>query len=156
LVFLREVNGMLVLTRKKNERIFIDVDDGKRIILTVGSIGGDRVRIGIDAPPEVLIRREELVDPVASASTTTSTTTTATTTKAVEALVRARIAERIETEAIHPATGHSTAIPLGLSVGPLPTTAFRVEAGGWACSCWLDSTDEYAAYFGVRFIGRLR
>ncbi len=47
---------MLVLSRKLNETIVID--GGIRI--TVVGVRGDQVRIGIEAPPEVTILREEL------------------------------------------------------------------------------------------------
>ena len=46
---------MLVLTRKTNERICI----GDNITLTVVKIDGRKVRLGIEAPKEVIIRREE-------------------------------------------------------------------------------------------------
>lgn len=49
---------MLVLSRKKSERIFI----GDDIVLTVTQIQGDKVRLGIDAPPEIKILREEVAD----------------------------------------------------------------------------------------------
>lgn len=48
---------MLVLSRRSQERIYLD--DG-RIELTVLRIEGNRVRLGITAPPEVSIRREEV------------------------------------------------------------------------------------------------
>ncbi len=48
---------MLVLSRKKSERIFI----GEEIILTICEIKGDRIKIGIDAPKDVNIVREELL-----------------------------------------------------------------------------------------------
>jgi len=47
---------MLVLSRKKNERIFIRDD----IIVTVLKIWTDKVRIGIEAPRDVPIHREEV------------------------------------------------------------------------------------------------
>lgn len=47
---------MLVLTRRRNETIVID---GK-IRVTVLGIKGGQVQIGIDAPPEVSIDREEV------------------------------------------------------------------------------------------------
>lgn len=49
---------MLVLTRKKDEDIII----GEDIRISVVSIDGDRVRIGIDAPEELTILRAELLD----------------------------------------------------------------------------------------------
>lgn len=48
---------MLVLTRKENQRIFI----GENICLTIVAIERDRIRIGIEAPREVPIWREELM-----------------------------------------------------------------------------------------------
>jgi carbon storage regulator len=49
---------MLVLTRKVGERIRV----GESIDVVVTEIRGDKVRLGIEAPPEVKILREELVD----------------------------------------------------------------------------------------------
>lgn len=48
---------MLVLTRKQAESIWIGPD----IELTVLAIGRSRVRLGISAPAQYLVRREELV-----------------------------------------------------------------------------------------------
>jgi carbon storage regulator len=47
---------MLVLSRKIGERILV----GDQVIITVTAICGARVRLGITAPPHVLVRREEL------------------------------------------------------------------------------------------------
>ena len=47
---------MLVLTRKVGERILI----GENITVTVVKLTSGGVRIGIDAPPEVAVVREEL------------------------------------------------------------------------------------------------
>lgn len=47
---------MLVLSRKSEERILI----GDAITIQVLGIQGDRVKIGIEAPRELKIRREEL------------------------------------------------------------------------------------------------
>ncbi len=47
---------MLVLTRKVQERIQI----GEQITITVVRVQGQAVRIGIDAPQEIPIRRAEL------------------------------------------------------------------------------------------------
>lgn len=49
---------MLVLTRKAQERILI----GDDIVVTVIRIQGKGVRIGIEAPRSVTVRRAELVD----------------------------------------------------------------------------------------------
>ncbi len=49
---------MLVLSRKNGERIKI----GDNIYLTVVRIAGDKVRLGLEAPSDVIILREELED----------------------------------------------------------------------------------------------
>lgn len=49
---------MLVLTRRPGEEIVID----GTIRLTVVSVKGDRVRIGIEAPPEVTVDRQEVYE----------------------------------------------------------------------------------------------
>ena len=50
---------MLVLSRKESEKIML----GDEIVLTIVRISGDRVRLGIEAPSDLLILRKEL-DPV--------------------------------------------------------------------------------------------
>ena len=47
---------MLVLSRKECERIRV----GDSIVVTVIRVNGETVRLGIDAPPQVRIIREEL------------------------------------------------------------------------------------------------
>jgi carbon storage regulator len=47
---------MLILSRKVNEKIVID----NRIILTITQIKNGTVRIGIDAPADVRVDREEI------------------------------------------------------------------------------------------------
>ncbi|MFT4729915.1 MAG: carbon storage regulator [Granulosicoccus sp.] len=47
---------MLILTRRVDERIFI----GDDITLCVLDIEGNRVRLGLEAPKEVAILREEV------------------------------------------------------------------------------------------------
>ena len=47
---------MLILTRRPNESIRL----GSRIRITVLGFKGNQVRIGIEAPPEVTIDREEI------------------------------------------------------------------------------------------------
>lgn len=49
---------MLVLTRKTGEQIFV----GDSITITVVRLGNHTVRIGIEAPGEVLILRAELAE----------------------------------------------------------------------------------------------
>lgn len=48
---------MLVLSRKVGERIVLP-DSG--VVLTVLGIRGGQIRLGISAPPEVAVYREEL------------------------------------------------------------------------------------------------
>lgn len=47
---------MLVLSRKVGERILI----GDKIAITVVKIGHGGVRVGVEAPPELAVVREEL------------------------------------------------------------------------------------------------
>jgi carbon storage regulator len=49
---------MLVLSRKLGERIHI----GANIVVTVVALDGHRIRLGIEAPRDVHIRRAELAD----------------------------------------------------------------------------------------------
>jgi carbon storage regulator len=49
---------VLVLSRKPGERILI----GDKICVTVVKIGHGGVRIGIEAPPELAVVREELAE----------------------------------------------------------------------------------------------
>jgi len=51
---------MIVLSRKKNESIVIN----NNIILTVVEIRGDKVRLGIVAPMEVPVHRQEVFDAI--------------------------------------------------------------------------------------------
>jgi carbon storage regulator len=51
-----EAKDVLVLSRKIGERILI----GDKIAVTVVKIGHGGVRIGIEAPPELAVVREEL------------------------------------------------------------------------------------------------
>ena len=48
---------MLVLSRKLGERIMI----GDRIVVTVVKLGNGQVRLGIEAPSEIAVFREEIV-----------------------------------------------------------------------------------------------
>ena len=51
---------MLVLTRKLNERIFIGNDISIQIVM----INGNQVRIGINAPKNCLVLREEVKEQI--------------------------------------------------------------------------------------------
>jgi carbon storage regulator len=50
--------SMLVLSRKRDERIVI----GENIVITVVEVRGDKVRLGIEAPSEVPVHRQEVLD----------------------------------------------------------------------------------------------
>ena len=47
---------MLVLSRKESEKIML----GDSVVLTIVRVSGDRVRLGIEAPSDMLILRMEL------------------------------------------------------------------------------------------------
>jgi carbon storage regulator len=49
---------MLVLSRKRDERIVI----GDNIVITVVDVRGDKVRLGIEAPAEVPVHRQEVLE----------------------------------------------------------------------------------------------
>lgn len=51
---------MLVLSRHKNEII----DIGPNVSITVVEIRGDKVRIGIDAPKDVVVHRREVTEAI--------------------------------------------------------------------------------------------
>ena len=51
---------MLILTRKTNQGIVL----GNEITIRVLSVDGERVKLGITAPPSVLVLREELCEAV--------------------------------------------------------------------------------------------
>ena len=51
---------MLVLSRKKNESIVINND----VVITVVEIRGDKVRLGIVAPKDVPVHREEVYEQI--------------------------------------------------------------------------------------------
>jgi len=61
---------MLVLTRKLGESIAID----DRIIVTVIALKGNQVKLGIDAPAETKIYRQELYAKIMEANKQAATT----------------------------------------------------------------------------------
>ena len=54
----KETSRVLVLTRRSNQSIMIGTD----IVVTVLEVRGEQVRIGIKAPREVEVHREEVFD----------------------------------------------------------------------------------------------
>jgi carbon storage regulator len=56
---------MLVLSRKKNESIVINND----ITITIVEIRGDKVRLGIVAPKDVSVHRQEVWEAIHGVST---------------------------------------------------------------------------------------
>jgi len=55
---------MLVLTRRQNESIII----ANNIKITVVSVGPGRVKLGIEAPPDVRVDRKEIHDKIEQSS----------------------------------------------------------------------------------------
>ncbi len=47
---------MLILSRRESERVYL----GDDIVLTIVRVSGDKVRIGVEAPSNVKILRNEL------------------------------------------------------------------------------------------------
>lgn len=54
------MTAMLVLSRKHNEQIMI----GDSIVITVVEVRGDKVRLGIEAPSDVTVHRQEVYDAI--------------------------------------------------------------------------------------------
>jgi carbon storage regulator len=53
---------MLVLSRKPNEKIIID----DQIEIMIVEVRGDKVRIGITAPRDIVIQRSEILERIAA------------------------------------------------------------------------------------------
>jgi carbon storage regulator len=51
---------MLVLSRQRDESIMI----GDNIVITIVDIRGDKVRLGIDAPTEIPVHRQEVYEAI--------------------------------------------------------------------------------------------
>mgnify|MGYP007100161034 CR=1 FL=1 len=52
---------MLALTRRKDEAIVIYTPTGETIEIGIADVGGGKVRIGVEAPPDFQIIRKELI-----------------------------------------------------------------------------------------------
>ena len=53
---------MLILTRRPGESLIIELPTGERITVTVLEVKGNQIRIGTDAPDDIAIVREELLE----------------------------------------------------------------------------------------------
>jgi carbon storage regulator len=51
---------MLVLSRQRDESIMI----GDKVVVTIVDIRGDKVRLGIEAPAEIPVHRQEVYDAI--------------------------------------------------------------------------------------------
>ena len=56
----RKERPLLVLSRRQDERIIID----DHIVITIVEIRGDTVRLGIDAPRDIPVHREEVYEAI--------------------------------------------------------------------------------------------
>ena len=56
---------MLVLSRRRDESIMI----GEEISIKIVDVRGDKVRLGIDAPPSISVHREEVFQAIQNEQT---------------------------------------------------------------------------------------
>jgi carbon storage regulator len=118
---------VLVLTRKKGERVLI----GDDIVVTLIDIRGDGVRIGFDAPRGVPIQRAEVVVAVTEANTEAAATSASTAETLVGLLrgVRHPAPEPADPAATdvpaEPATPDAPAAPTAPPAPPAPPATIR-------------------------------
>lgn len=55
---------MLVLSRRRDEEIVIQLPDGTEIVLTVVDMWGRNVRLGFEAPREIRVYRREVIEAI--------------------------------------------------------------------------------------------
>jgi carbon storage regulator len=60
---------MLVLSRKKGENIVIN----ENIVITVVEVRGDKVRLGVVAPKDVIVHRDEVFEAIQKAEAVVQT-----------------------------------------------------------------------------------
>jgi len=54
---------MLVLTRRAKQRITLLLPDGRSVFVEIMRVRGSHVRVGVDAPDDIEVRRTELSRP---------------------------------------------------------------------------------------------
>jgi carbon storage regulator len=55
---------MLVVTRRPGEAIVIELPTGELIEVVILSVDGNQIKLGTDAPDDILVLREELLERV--------------------------------------------------------------------------------------------
>ena len=105
---------MLVLSRLRDETIMI----GDEIEITVVDIRGDKVRLGITAPPRIAVHRKEVYEAIKRENEQASAITGGD----LSALTPSRLARKAD--AIEPGPGRNRVRGRvgSLSAGPAPTT----------------------------------
>ena len=82
---------MLVISRKPGEKLKI----GESVYLTILSVNGDKVTIGVDAPKNVNILRGELMETIEYNKESSAQTLTDTTIRDLAALIRSKKSDEV-------------------------------------------------------------
>lgn len=116
---------MLVLSRKRDEQIVIDGD----IVITIVDVRGDKVRIGIQAPPHVPVHRAEVYQALKAAEeagnkASTSQDSTAKSgvgeaAPSIDARPSAAVSPSNPTAGLGPKTGASLSAALPAALAPI-------------------------------------